>query len=71
MGNLKRYVALMDVYIYAESDEEAIKLAQNVNKNINVEGFSQFLVTELMEQPTGTLGNRPIDIKPNGDGDAD
>ena len=60
MENLKRYVATIDVYIYAESDEQAIELTKNLDDKIKLDDFSRFNVLELVEQPTGTLGNRPI-----------
>lgn len=63
MGNLRRYVAVIDVYVYAESDEEALELVNNIDDKINIEGFSRFNITELVEQPTGTLGNRLIELK--------
>lgn len=60
MRNLKRYVATIDVYVYAESDEQAIELTKNLDDKIKLDDFSGFNVLELAEQPTGTLGSRPI-----------
>ena len=60
MGNLKRYVATIDVYIYAESDEQAIELTKNLDDKIKLDNFNAFNILELAEQPTGTLGSRQI-----------
>lgn len=55
----KRYVAVIDFYIYANSDEEAKKKAQTMCTQID-DGENECSVIKLAEQPTGSLDNRVI-----------
>lgn len=57
---LKRYVAEISVYIYATSDTEAINEAFKIAHSLNDDSDCDACLTNLVEQPFGTLYNRTI-----------
>lgn len=60
MAKEKRYVMTVDCYLWANTDEEAIEKAKAIAAQVNNEQDSWPELTELVEQPFGELGNRPV-----------
>jgi len=58
----KRYVGILDLYLFAETDEEAIIQIKELAKKIAEEDDNRCGVVDLVEQPIGTLNNRKIKI---------
>ena len=58
--NTKRYVAVIDLYIYAESDEDAKLQANTITKTLDDKEDNHAKVIELGEQPFGTTHFRKI-----------
>lgn len=58
----KRFVAQIDFYVYANSDEEAKQKAEAICKGMRNEQDNHATLNELVEQPFGTLGNRKINL---------
>jgi len=61
---LKRYVVTFDMYIWADTDADAIKQGKKFAKEISEKDDSDngCSMLELVEQPFGTLTNRKIKI---------
>lgn len=57
-----RAVATIELYIYGETDAELIDNAKAVCKKLNLENDCGATLQELVEQPFGTFGNRPINL---------
>jgi len=58
----KRYVVTFEAYVYAPNDYMARKRAHAVNDSINaIMNVQDSAVTDIVEQPFGTLGNRKLD----------
>jgi hypothetical protein len=60
MKDLKRYVVTMDMYVYAENDYMARKHAHEAKDLINSDGDSRADVTEIGEQPFGSVKYTPL-----------
>lgn len=58
----KRYIAKIDFYVYAESDNEAKKNAQEIAQDVSKIDDNQASVIGLSEQLFGTLGCREIQL---------
>ena len=59
----KRYVGVVEFYVYAENDEMAKIKAKEISDMIKDNyGDSHSKLTELYEQPFATFGNRKIDL---------
>ena len=59
----KRYVVTFEAYVYAENDYMARKRAHAVNASINaIMNVQDSEVTDIVEQPFGTIGNRKLKI---------
>jgi len=58
----KRYVAVVEFYVYAETDEKAIEQAKDFCKSQDRVNDNKCSLTNLVEQPFGTLTNRQIYI---------
>lgn len=58
----KRYVAIMDFYIYSESDEDAIAQATKMAELLSEKDDNRCKIMQLVEQPFGTLTHRKIKI---------
>lgn len=62
MAKDKRYVVTFEAYVYAPNDYMARKRAHAVNDSINaIMNVQDSEVTDIVEQPFGTLGNRKLD----------
>lgn len=59
---MKRYVAEADFYIYAESDEKAKMIIEEISIQQRLKYDSHFKVHNLTEQPFATLVNRKVKI---------
>ena len=58
MKKKKRYVVVIDTYVYAENDYMARKMAHDIRKNINGE---QTRILEINESPYASLETRPLE----------
>lgn len=59
----KRYVAVIDIYVYAESDKEAIKNANELVNKINEHQPScDAKIIGASEQLFGIIENRELDL---------
>ena len=58
MKKKKRYVVVIDTYVYAENDYMARKMAHDIRKNINGD-FTRVL--EIDESPYASLETRPLE----------
>jgi hypothetical protein len=58
MSTEKRYVVTFEAYVYAPNDYMARKRAHAVNDSIK---HFDSEVTDIVEQPFGTIGNRKLD----------
>ena len=57
-----RYVVTFEAYVYAPNDYMARKRAHAVNDSINaIMNVQDSEVTDIVEQPFGTMGNRKLD----------
>jgi len=62
MSKDKRYVVTFEAYVYAPNDYMARKRAHAVNGSINaIMNVQDSEVTDIVEQPFGTIGNRKLD----------
>jgi len=62
MSKDKRYVVTFEAYVYAPNDYMARKRAHAVNDSINaIMNVQDSEVTDIVEQPFGTIGNRKLD----------
>lgn len=57
---MKRYVATIDLYVYAESDEQAKAKADKIAMTLYIDDDCKASVTEIGEQPFGTMEYRKI-----------
>lgn len=57
---MKRYVATIDMYVYAESDEQAKAKADKIAMTLYNDDDCKAAVTEIGEQPFGTMEYRKI-----------
>ena len=57
-----RYVANMEFYVYANSDEEAKIKSQSMAKEMEMKLDNQAKITKIIKQSFGTLGNNPLDL---------
>jgi hypothetical protein len=57
---LKRYVVTLEKYVFAENDKEAIYQAQKQAVKEQIAEDNRCSVTEIVEQPFGTIGNRKV-----------
>ena len=62
MDKDNRYVVTFEAYVYAPNDYMARKRAHAVSDSINaIMNVQDSQVTDIVEQPFGTLGNRKLD----------
>ena len=62
MAEQNRYVVTFEAYVYADNDYMARKKSHAVNDSINaIMNVQDSEVTDIVEQPFGTLGNRKLD----------
>jgi len=59
----KRYVAVIDFYVWAEDDEDAKQQAIQIAKDLADKEDNRAQLIQLASQPTGTLGNREIKLE--------
>ena len=58
----KRYAVTFEAYVYAPNDYMARKRSHAVNDSINaIMNVQDSDITDIVEQPFGTLGNRKLD----------
>lgn len=56
----KRYVAEIDLYIFAEDDDEAKEILNNYIEKIRTFSDNSASATKLIEQPFGVLASRKV-----------
>jgi hypothetical protein len=56
----RRYVAVVELYVWADNDNEAIDIAQALCKEQQRRFDNRCSLTNLVEQPFGTIGNRVV-----------
>ena len=57
---MKRYVVTLEKYVFAENDKEAIFQAQKQATDEQIAHDNRCSVTEIVEHPFGTIGNRKV-----------
>jgi len=57
---MKRYVVTLEKYVFAKNDKEAIYQAQKQAVKEQVAEDNRCSVTEIVEQPFGSIGNRKV-----------
>ena len=57
---MNRCVFEFDCYGWPKDDEEAMKLAKEIEKLVNDKYDNSTSVNKIVEQPSGTIGNRLI-----------
>jgi predicted RNA-binding protein (virulence factor B family) len=62
MQNKKRYIAVVDFYIYAESDQDAFNQAQQIAKDQDSKNDDWAKVIELHKE-LGIFVNQKLDLK--------
>lgn len=62
MTELKRYVAAIEFYVWAENDEEAVKQLKKKAVEQSKQNDDRCSALSLCEQKFGTIGNREIKL---------
>ncbi len=57
---MTRYAVVIDLYVYAESDEEAIKEAEEIAKGLDIKDDCQARVLTMHEAKVGKIGEQRI-----------
>lgn len=60
---LNRYVATVDFYVWADSDEDAIYQARHIAAQQSTKRDDRCSVIDIVEQPQGKIGNRKVVLK--------
>lgn len=60
MEQEKRYVAVIEFYIWAKTDEEAVEQVKKRCKEQGAKNDDMCELMKLVEQPFATLGNRLV-----------
>lgn len=60
MAKTNRYVAVIELYVWADTDEKAIEQVKALCKEQDDKEDNGCSLVELVEQPFATLGNRPV-----------
>jgi hypothetical protein len=61
--NLKRYVAKIDIYVYAEDDKQAHEITESICTDLDSSGTEKNAsILELGEQPFASLEYRKINL---------
>ena len=60
MEQEKRYVAVVEFFVWAKTDEEAIEQVKEQCKEQDDKNDDRCELIKLVEQPFATLGNRPV-----------
>jgi hypothetical protein len=56
----QRYVAMVEFYVWADTDKEAIEQVQELCREQVDEKDNSCQLIKIVEQPFATLGNRPV-----------
>lgn len=59
---MKRYVATVEFYVWADSDMEATNQAKSLCKEQDAKADNRCELVSLVEQPFGILGNRSVKL---------
>ena len=57
---MKRYATTIDLYVYAESDEDAIKQSEQIAKQMDLDNDNKASVQSIHEQSFGQLTSRKV-----------
>lgn len=60
MSVKKRYVVVVDMYVWNESDEGAKKQAKAITSQLSNREDCSANIIEIYEQPTGTIEKRKV-----------
>lgn len=56
----KRYIAIIELYVWANTDKEAIEQAMQLCRSEDDKNDNSCQLIKLVEQPVATLGNRLV-----------
>lgn len=62
LGREQRYVATMEFYVYAGSDEEADAIAKKEAYKMDMRLDNKASITKIVKQSFGTLRNSPVSL---------
>ena len=57
---MKRYTVTIDLYVYAESDKDAVKQAETIAKQMDIDNDNKASVQSIYEQSFGQLTSRQV-----------
>jgi hypothetical protein len=57
---MKRYAVTIDLYVYANSDEQAIKQSDDIAKQMDLDNDNKASVQSIHEQSFGQLTSRKV-----------
>jgi hypothetical protein len=57
---MKRYAVTIDLYVYADSDQDAIKQADDIAKQMDLDNDNKASVQSIHEQSFGQLTSRKV-----------
>jgi hypothetical protein len=62
MGKEMRYVATMNFYVWANSDQDAAEQAKSIASDLDMNLDNRASITGLVKQEHGTFGNTPVEF---------
>jgi hypothetical protein len=60
---MKRYVVEIDLYVYADNDEDAKAQAQEIADNLDLDSDNKADVKEISELSWGSMRPRKVELK--------
>ena len=60
---MKRYLQTIDLYVYADNDQEAIQIVRANVRILQAGGDNHAETIDLYEQPFGQMKSRPVDFR--------
>jgi hypothetical protein len=57
---MKRYSVTIELYVYADSDEDAIKQSEQIAKQMDIDNDNKASVQSIHEQSFGQLTSRKV-----------
>lgn len=59
----KRYIATIEIYVYAEDDKQALIASRQITRKLNDNYDCRAKVSELHESPFGKLVTKEINVQ--------